>query len=116
MVNNSAVGAYDGGPDPLDRETVSRLNRQPFKLLRRQQFLIGLPDLHSGDVGALAVVTVIDDRSNRNSSRQLRQSAHVIIVKVGDQDVIDLADPRLPGDGNDSVGIPSVVSRPAGVD
>lgn len=39
------------------------------------------------------------------------------MVKVGNQqDVIDLADPRFPGDGDDAVGIPPVVPRPAGVE
>lgn len=35
MVDDSAVGAYDGGPDSMDRETVSGLSRQPLELLRR---------------------------------------------------------------------------------
>jgi hypothetical protein len=37
-------------------------------------------------------------------------------VKVGNQNVIDLADPRLPGGGDDAIGVTALVAGPAGVD
>jgi hypothetical protein len=40
----------------------------------------------------------------------------VVVVKVRDQDIIDLADSRLLGDGNNAVGVPPVIPGPAGID
>jgi hypothetical protein len=59
---------------------------------------------------------VINERTNRNSPRKLRSAAHVITVKMSDENEVDLANSGLPGGCQDAVGISAVVTRPARID
>ena len=87
-----------------------------MKLSRGQNFLICLPDIDRGGVRGLTVRTVVDKRSHRNPRRQLGNSAAVIDMEMGNQHVVDLADPGFLRRRNDPIRISAVIVRPARVD
>ena len=59
---------------------------------------------------------MIDERAHGNLRHQLGESANVVCMVVGQQQVIDLAHARIFGRGYDAVSIQAVVPCPAGID
>src|SRR5580692_7010040 len=51
-----------------------------------------------------------------DSINQLRHAAHVVAMKVGDQNIIQLLDAGLMRRGHDAVGVAAFIAGPAGVD
>jgi len=58
---------------------------------------------------------MVHKRADLHAVSQLRNSAHVVAMIVGDQEVIELFHACHPGRGHDAIGIPAVKSRPARV-
>ena len=57
-----------------------------------------------------------DDGAELHARRQLLHAAHVIVVVVRDDEIVERADARLLHGGRDALGIAQRVGRPAGVD
>ena len=80
-----------------------------------QQLLIGrIGFLGRGVCGAVGAV--IDERAHRHARQELRETANVVSMIVGQQQIIDLAHARVFGRGGNAAGIESVVPCPSGID
>ena len=66
--------------------------------------------------GVFQIGSVIEECANLDSVDQRGNSADVIAVIVGDQDIIELLAGRLDGCGDDAVGIATFVAWPTGID
>jgi len=64
----------------------------------------------------LYALTVIDEVFDWQFGRESRNAADVIGVEVSDDQVIDLFHAGVLGRFGDPIGIPSIESRPAGID
>src|SRR5579859_1866192 len=62
------------------------------------------------------VSPVIDEGADGNAIDQLRDATAVVIVIMGQQDIIDLADAGTLGCSKNPVRIAATIFRPAGVD
>src|SRR5215471_20551899 len=71
--------------------------------------------MRSRSIAGLAIVAVIDERTDWDSCGKLRNSADVVHVKVRDQDVVDFAEARLFCRRDNAIGIAALVPRPARV-
>jgi hypothetical protein len=67
-------------------------------------------------LGILKVRPVIHEGSDLNAVDQLRDSAHVVPVIVGDQNIVDLLESGLMGGSEDAIGVTSFITRPSSVD
>ncbi len=81
----------------------------------RQQLLIGGIGFLGRGVG-WAVGAVIDERAYRDARQQLGETANMVGMVVGQQQIIDLAHARIFGRGGNATGIQSVVPCPSGID
>src|SRR2546426_11169135 len=59
---------------------------------------------------------MIDESSNRNPCGELREPSGMILMEMCDQDKVNFVDRRLPGRGNDTICIATIVAWPARVD
>jgi hypothetical protein len=59
---------------------------------------------------------VIDESAYRHALQELRESANVVSMVMGQQQIIDLAHARVFGCGGNAPGIESVVPCPPGID
>ena len=60
-----------------------------------------------------AVRAVIDEGANGDARDKLRDAADVVVVKVGDEDVVDLREAGRLRLGDDAVGVAAIVAGPA---
>ena len=116
MINQIAVRADDQRLKTFDREHVSGLCDDVLVFPSCEDLLVRLIAVLSTRVGCFAVGSVIDKCPYGNARCQLRCTAHVIVVIMGEQDIVNLADAGLLCDGYDAVGVTAVVARSAGVD
>jgi hypothetical protein len=70
----------------------------------------------AGAVGVFAIGAVIVKPLDGNSRHEVRHTAHVVGVVVGDEQVIDAADACLVHGGLDALGVAAVMISPAGID
>jgi len=75
--------------------------------------LVGLPAFNGRPVRGFAVFAVIDEGSYRNARHELRHTSHMVGVKMGDQHVINLADPGQLSRSDDAIGVAAIVAGPA---
>src|ERR1700758_56870 len=61
------------------------------------------------------VGAVDEEGANRDALDELRHTAHVIVVIVGDQHVVDAAEASTLRSSDNAIGIAEVVIRPAGI-
>src|SRR6267143_2900781 len=116
FLDQRAVRADDFGPNALKRQNISRFDDQPFDIVLRQEFLIVLPGLFRRGVRMLAVLSMIDDRSNWNLGGELSNPAGVVLMEMCQQNKIDPLNRRLSGRSHDTVCIAAIIARPARVD
>ena len=70
--------------------------------------------ISAGAIGTvLAVLAMVDYRSDGNLRRELRKSARVIFMKMSQEDEINLLDSGLPRCVYNAGSIPAVVAWPA---
>ncbi len=67
-------------------------------------------------VAGFAIFAVVDKGVYRNAGDQLRETADVIVVIVGDEHVVDPGEAGSFSDGDDAIGVAAVVAGPTGVD
>ena len=83
---------------------------------------LGLDDLEvsgvvgAGDLGVLAVHAVVNEFSNRHALDQLRQSAHVVVVEMRDEHVVEARDAGVAHGCLDALGVAAIGGGPAGID
>jgi hypothetical protein len=116
MVDHVSVAADDGNFHPGYgqnipgvRDYVLVFSRGQHLLVRSVNFLCGAPGLGI-DVGS-----VIDEGPYRDLVDQLGDAASMVIVIVGQQDVVDFADARALGSSKNPVGVAAIVVRPTRV-
>ena len=100
----------------LNWQNVANLRDNSFDALIRKNLLIVLPRLFRRLFSGLAIRAVIDERTNRNSRRELRHSAGMIHVIVREQNEIDFRDPGFRCRCNNAIRVASRKSRPSGID
>jgi hypothetical protein len=64
----------------------------------------------------LAIWAVIDECADGNTSDQLRNSAHMILVVMREQHIVDLRKSGLPGSRDDAVCVASIIVLPTCID
>src|SRR2546430_15717710 len=97
----------------LNGHKIAGFGGNPLELSGSQHLLVSLPVLHGWSVHGFAVFAVIDECSYRDSGHELRYASHMVVVKMCDQHVINLADPGQFDCRNDAIGIAAIVARPA---
>ena len=93
VIQHNAIGTQNHHFDARDGQAVTGLEGDALDLLRREQILIGLPDLRRGCVCAFSVIAVIDHLSHGESRDQLGKTACVIPMKRCQQDVVHALSP-----------------------
>ena len=68
------------------------------------------------DLRILKVRPVIHEGAYLDSIGQLRDSAHVVSVIVGDQNVVDLLESGLMSGSKDAIGVTAFITGPSRVD
>src|SRR2546430_15475891 len=96
----------------LNGHKIAGLGGNPLELSGSQHLLVSLPVLQGWSVHGFAVFAVIDECSYRDSGHELRYASHMVVVKMCDQHVINLADPGQFDCRNDAIGIAAIVARP----
>lgn len=110
-----AVGAEDSGIHAFDRQDVAGFGDQMVGVGIGDDFLIG--GVEGGDfVGFFAVFAVVDEGANGDLLDELSDSADVVVVEVGDEDVVDAGEAEFFRGSSDAVGVAGFVAWPAGVD
>ena len=95
---------------------ISGLDTDTASLSLRKQGSICLPCLDRWRVPAFPVVAMVDERSNRNSLRQLWRPACVVDMKVREENVVYLRQPCLARSSHNSIGVPAFIARPSCID
>ena len=112
--------AVDG--DDLDVETgdgegVTEMGDEALGGVRGgEDFLVGGVDGVGVGVGLFAVDAVVDEGADGDAGEQLGDAADVVLVEVGDEDVVDAGEAGAVSGGDDAVGVAAVIAGPAGVD
>uniref|UniRef100_E6PWS5 Uncharacterized protein n=1 Tax=mine drainage metagenome TaxID=410659 RepID=E6PWS5_9ZZZZ len=114
-----AVGGNDVDFEAGDGDGVTGLEVKVFLFARSEasgeDFLIRI--VVAGDVrGEFAVGAVVKERGDRDAAEELRHSADVVVVVVGDKDVVEVVESGFMRDGGDAVSIAAIVVGPSGVD
>ena len=71
-------------------------------------------EIVAGDLRIFAIEAVVEEFAYGNALDQLRHAAHVVAMKVGNQQVVDAHDAGVAHGCLDAVGVAS--ARPAGID
>ncbi len=70
----------------------------------------------TGNVGVFAVLAVIEELADLDALDEIRHSADVIDMEVGDEHLVDFGDAGVFHCGLNALGIAAVVAGPAGID
>ena len=108
-----AIGGEDDGVEAVDVEGVAGMNDAAAVALDSLEVS---GKVVAGDLGVLAVGTVVEEFADRHALDQLRHAAHVVSMEMGDEHMVDAVDAGIAHGGLDALGVAAVISGPAGID
>ena len=111
--NVLAVGGQNDNLEAGDRNGVAGMDDAPRLAFDGLQVggVIG-----AGDVGVLAIHAVVQELAYGDALDQLRQSAHVVVMEVRGQQMVDARDAGVAHGSLDAHGVAPIGGGPAGVD
>ena len=117
MVDDIAVTADHCDLHSDDRDNVAGMSGDVLVFSCGENLLIGVLNVERCSAGlGVDVCTMINECSDRNSIDQLWNAARMVVVIVGQQDIVDLADACEFCRRHDPVRIAASILWPTGVD
>ena len=116
LADHVAIRGYNFNRYAFDRQFVAGLRGDVLILRGGKNFLIGLITVFGNGVVRFAVRAVIDEGSDGNAIDELGNASGVIVVIVGEEDVVDALEARTFGGGDNAIGVAAAVAGPTSVD